>query len=45
MHELMFKADRMVRHARQLVLGLGANDGAFAVFRGHWQALDVPNTA
>jgi hypothetical protein len=45
MQELMFKAARMVRHARQWVLGLGANDGAFAVFERHWQALDVPNTA
>jgi hypothetical protein len=45
MQELMFKAARMVKHARQWVLGLGANDGAFEVFQRHWQALDVPNTA
>ena len=31
MQELMFKAARMVYHARQWVLGLGANDAAFAV--------------
>jgi hypothetical protein len=43
--ELMFKAARMVRHARQWVLGLGANDGAFAVFQRHWQELDNPSTA
>jgi hypothetical protein len=40
MQELMFKAVRMVRHARQWVLGLGANDAAFAVFARHWQQLD-----
>jgi hypothetical protein len=40
MHELMFKAARMVHHARQWVLGLGANDTAFAVFERHWRALD-----
>ena len=43
--ELMFKAARMVRHARQWVLGLGANDGAFAVFQRHCQELDNPSTA
>ena len=45
MQELMFKAARMVRHARQWVLGLGANDAAFAVFQRHWQELDGPSTA
>ena len=45
MQELMFMAARMVCHARQWVLGLGANDGSFAVFQRHWQELDVPNTA
>ena len=39
--ELMFKAARMVDHARQWVLGLGANDRAFAVFERHWRALDA----
>jgi len=39
--ELMFKAARMVRHAR--VLGLGANDGGFAVFQRHWRELDAPS--
>lgn len=32
MQELMHKAARVLSHARQWVLGLGANDGAFAVF-------------
>jgi hypothetical protein len=45
MHELMFKAARMVRHARRWVLGLGASDGAFAVFQRHWQELDALSTA
>jgi len=42
MQELMFKAARVIRHARQWVLGLGANDGAFAVFERHWHQLDEP---
>ena len=41
MQELMFKAARMVHHARQWVLGLGANDTAFAVFERHWAELDT----
>lgn len=41
MQELMFKAARMVCHARQWVLGLGANDAAFAVFERHWRQLDT----
>jgi len=41
MQELMFKAARMVDHARQWVLGLGANDRAFAVFERHWRELDA----
>jgi hypothetical protein len=45
MQELMFKAARMVRHTRQWVLGLGANDAAFAVFQRHWRELDNPSTA
>jgi hypothetical protein len=44
MKELMFKAARMVKHARRWVLGLGANDGGFAAFQRHWQELDNPNT-
>jgi len=43
--ELMFKAARMVRHARQGVLGLGANGAAFAVFLRHWRELDKPSTS
>jgi hypothetical protein len=45
MQELMFKAARMVRHARQCVLGLGANDAAFAVFQRHRRELDETSTA
>jgi hypothetical protein len=45
MKELMFKAARMIKHARRWVLGLGANDGGFAVFQRHWQELDAPSTA
>jgi len=41
MQELMFKAARMVHHASQWVLGLGANDRAFAVFERHWAELDT----
>ena len=41
MQELMFKAGRMLRHARQWALGLGANDGGFAVFERHWRQLDT----
>lgn len=41
MQELMFKAARMVHHARQWVLGLGAHDTAFAVFERHWFELDT----
>ena len=41
MQELMFKAARMLHHARQWVLGLGANDRAFAVFERHWCQLDT----
>lgn len=41
MQELMFKAGRMLRHARQWALGLGANDSGFAVFERHWRQLDT----
>ena len=40
MQELMFKAGRLLSHARQWVLGLGANDSGFAVFARHWRQLD-----
>ena len=40
MQELMFKAARLLKHARRWVLGLGANDAAFAVFQHHWGELD-----
>ena len=39
--DLMFKAARMVHHARQWVLGLRAHDTAFAVFERHWAELDT----
>jgi len=45
MQELMFEATRMDRHARQWVLGLGANDGGFAVFQRRWRERDGPSTA
>ncbi len=41
MQELMFKAARMLSHARQWVLGLGANDSGFAVFERHWRQLET----
>ncbi len=41
MQELMFKAGRLISHARQWVLGLGANDSAFGVFERHWLQLDT----
>ena len=40
-YSAQFKAARMVHHARQWVLGLGANDAAFAVFKRHWRQLDA----
>jgi hypothetical protein len=41
MQEIMFKAARVIHHARRWVLGLGQNDTAFAVFARHWQQLDT----
>lgn len=41
MQELMFKAGRLISHARQWVLGLGANDSGFAVFERHWRQLKM----
>ena len=40
MQELMFKAARMITHAGQWALGLGANDPAFAVFERHYGQLN-----
>jgi len=37
MQELMFKATRMIRHARRWVLGLGESDRGFAVFERHYR--------
>ena len=45
MQELMFKAARKVKPARQWVLGLGANDAAFAELQRHWRELDGISTA
>jgi Transposase DDE domain group 1 len=39
MHELMFKAARMIRHAGRWVLGLGESDPGFAVFDRHYAQL------
>jgi hypothetical protein len=39
LQELMFKAARVIRHAAQVVLGLGRNDGAFEVFERHYAQL------
>lgn len=35
LQEMMFKAGRLIRHARGWVLGLGAHDSGFAVFERH----------
>jgi hypothetical protein len=32
MQELIYRAGRLIEHGRQMVLGLGANDRAAAVF-------------
>ena len=39
MHEMIYKAGRMMRHAGRWVLGLGANDSGFAVFERHYRSL------
>ena len=36
MQEMMYKAARMIKHARSWLLGLGAGDGAFEVFKQHY---------
>lgn len=41
MQELMFKAARMITHAGQWALGLGANDPAFEVFERHYGQLST----
>lgn len=38
---MMFKAARMIKHARRWVLGLGANDNGFAVFERHYLRLNT----
>lgn len=39
MHEMMFKAARMTRHAGRWILGLGQRDSGFAVFERHYGQL------
>jgi tryptophanase len=39
LQEMMYKAARMIHHAGRWVLGLGANDGSFAVFDRHYGQL------
>ena len=41
LQELMFKAARMITHAGQWMLGLGANDPAFTVFERHYRQLNT----
>ena len=41
MQELMYKAGRMIKHARSWALGLGRGDSAFAVFERHYGQLDT----
>ncbi len=41
MQELMFKAARMITHAGQWALGLGASEPAFAVFERHYGQLNT----
>ena len=39
MHEMMFKAARLTRHAGRWILGLGESDSGFAVFERHYGQL------
>jgi hypothetical protein len=39
MHEMMFKAARMIKHAGRWILGLGESDSGFAVFERHYGLL------
>ncbi len=39
MHEMMFKAARMIKHAGRWVLGLGESDSGFTVFERHYGQL------
>lgn len=39
LHEMMYKAARMIRHAGRWMLGLGAGDSGFAVFDRHYGQL------
>jgi len=36
MHELIFKAARMIKHAGRWILGLSQSDSGFAVFERHY---------
>ena len=35
MHEMMFKAARMIKHAGRWILGLGESGSGFALFERH----------
>ena len=39
MHEMIFKAARMIKHAGRWILGLGQSDSGFAVFERHYGQL------
>ncbi|MCK9515818.1 MAG: IS1380 family transposase [Ottowia sp.] len=39
MQEMIYKAGRMMHHAGQYLIGLGANDPGFAVFERHYRCL------
>jgi len=39
MHEMMFKAARMIKHAGRWIVGLGESDSGFAVFERHYGQL------
>lgn len=39
MHEMMFKAARMIKHAGRWILGLGESDSGFAMFERHYGQL------
>jgi len=45
LQEIMFKAGRMIKHAGRWVLGLGANDSAYAVFERLYKQLATGQTS
>ena len=42
LHEIMYKAARMIWHAGRWILGLGESDSAFTVFERHYAQLRTP---